>query len=217
MKHFEPAAALGTAMELFWRQGLEATGIQDVVAATGVNRSSLYATFGGKKELYMAALRRYMDEHATPAFAALAADDRGLPAIAEFYDQLVQQRCEGRYARFGCMIVNANAGPESADPDVRQVLDHNQESLVAAMRSALERAAELGQLRAGLDPGIVARTLAVTAYGLNLRSRAGAAPDELRAIATVLLESFTDPRHATPPPEAAPPRRNPTLEGRTSQ
>lgn len=62
IKHFDPDTALETVVRLFWRQGVASTGIQDVVAATGLNRSSLYATFGGKQELYRAALRRYVEQ-----------------------------------------------------------------------------------------------------------------------------------------------------------
>jgi AcrR family transcriptional regulator len=190
VKHFDAAAALSTVMTLFWRQGFTATGVADVVAATGVNRSSLYATFGGKKELYLAALRRYVDEHALPGFTALAEDDRGLPAIEEFYERLIEKRCAGTYAGFGCLIVKANTGPESADPDVRRLLDQHQEHLVTAMRTALNQAADRCQLRPGLDTASVAEALVLAAYGLNLRSQAGASATDLRRATTGLLASF---------------------------
>lgn len=50
VKHFDPDTVLESVVRLFWRQGVASTGIQDVVTATGLNRSSLYATFGGKQE-----------------------------------------------------------------------------------------------------------------------------------------------------------------------
>lgn len=104
IKHFDPDTALDTAVRLFWRQGMATTGIQDIVTATGLNRSSLYATFGGKRELYLAALHRYREQWSRPAFRGLAEDGRGLPAIAEFFDALIGVRCAGEYARWGCMI-----------------------------------------------------------------------------------------------------------------
>jgi TetR/AcrR family transcriptional repressor of nem operon len=60
VKHFDPDQVLDTVVRLFWQRGAGATGIQDVVATTGLSRSSLYATFGGKQALYLAALRRYV-------------------------------------------------------------------------------------------------------------------------------------------------------------
>jgi TetR/AcrR family transcriptional regulator, transcriptional repressor for nem operon len=180
IKHFDENAVLGTVVQLFWRQGMSATGIQDVVTATGVNRSSLYATFGDKHALYLAALDRYLDEHALPGFARLAADTRGLPAITRFFNQLVQARCSGERARWGCLMVNAHTGPESTYPDVRRRLDHHHKRLRAALRDALGTAHRLGQLRAGVDIDATAGELALLAYGVNVRSRAGAPATELR-------------------------------------
>ncbi len=180
VKHFDQAAVLSTAVQLFWRQGLATTGIQDVVTATGVNRSSLYATFGDKRELYLAALDRYLDEHALPAFAHLATDPRGLPAVTQFFGQLVRTRCSGERARWGCLIVNAHAAPESVDPDVRRRLHRHHMRLHEALRAALRTAHRLGQLRSTVDIDGTAGQLALLAYGVNLRSRAGAPAAELR-------------------------------------
>jgi TetR/AcrR family transcriptional regulator, transcriptional repressor for nem operon len=179
VKHFDEAAVLGTVVQLFWRQGLATTGIQDVVTATGVNRSSLYATFGDKRQLYLATLDRYLDEHALPGFARLAGDPRGLPAITRFFDQLIRARCSGERARWGCLMVNAHTGPESTDPEVRRRLDRHHEQLRAALRTALDTAQRLGQLRARMDSDDTAGVLALLAYGINLRSRAGAPAVEL--------------------------------------
>lgn len=180
VKHFDQTAVLGTVVQLFWRQGLTATGIQDVVHATGVSRSSLYATFGDKRALYLAALDRYLEEHALPVFARLAGDHRGLPAITQFFGKLIRARCSGERARWGCLLVNAHAGPESTDTEVRRRLDHHHRRLRAALRDTLRTAHRLGQLHATVDIEATAGQLALLAYGVNLRSRAGAPAVELR-------------------------------------
>ncbi len=61
VKEFDPDQALDRAMELFWRKGYEATSVQDLVEHMGINRFSLYDTFGSKHELFMAALDRYSE------------------------------------------------------------------------------------------------------------------------------------------------------------
>ncbi|MBG0857813.1 TetR/AcrR family transcriptional regulator [Streptomyces spinoverrucosus] len=190
IKHFDPDAALDTVVRLFWRQGMAATGIQDVVTATGLNRSSLYATFGGKRELYLAALRRYMERRSRPAFRRLAADERGLPAVAEFFDGLIETRCSGEYARWGCMISNAHAGSENDDPEVRALLDHHHQELRNAMHAALTTAEAQGRLSPGCDPNSSADLLALLAYGVNLRSRAGANKRDLSQTVTTALSSL---------------------------
>ncbi|MGH4017281.1 MAG: TetR/AcrR family transcriptional regulator [Pseudonocardiaceae bacterium] len=155
------------------------------MAATGVSRSSLYATFGGKQELYLAALRRYVEEQSRPVFTSLAADGRGLPAISEFFHRLIESRCSGEHAR-GCMVSNAHLGGEGGDPDVRQVLAGHHDQLRAAMRAALETA----RLRPGLDLDATAEQVVLLAYGVNLRSRGGADPTGLRAAVTAALDAL---------------------------
>jgi TetR/AcrR family transcriptional regulator, transcriptional repressor for nem operon len=190
VKHFDPDAVLHTVEELFWRQSVSATGVQDIVSATGVNRSSLYATFGGKRELYVAALRRYVDRRSAPVLRRLTEDDRGLPAIADFFRALIRTRCSGEHARWGCMVTNAHAGTENDDPDVRSLLQEHHDALRAAMCAALERARADGGLRPGIVPTTSADVLALLAYGVNLRSRAGASPDALRETVTAVLASL---------------------------
>ncbi len=58
-KEFDPDVALRKVLDLFWRRGYEATSMADLVEHLGVARASIYATFGGKRELYLKALDRY--------------------------------------------------------------------------------------------------------------------------------------------------------------
>lgn len=191
IKHFDPDAALETVVRLFWRQGLASTGIQDVVTATGLNRSSLYATFGGKQDLYRAALRRYVESRSQPAFRRLTEDGRGLPAVAEFFAGLIEARCSGEHARWGCMVANAHAGAENSEPETRALLDHHHEHLREAMRAALATAADRGQLRPAVDLDDAADLLALLAYGVNLRSRAGADARTLSKSVAAFLASIS--------------------------
>ncbi|OKH99719.1 TetR family transcriptional regulator [Streptomyces sp. CB02923] len=190
IKHFDPDAALEAVVRLFWERGVAATGIQDVVDRTGVSRSSLYATFGGKQDLYLAALRRYVEQWSRPAFARLAEDPRGLPAVTGFFTELIRLRCDGPYARWGCLVANAHTGPSSADPDVRQLLEDHHALLVGALRTVLRTAAARGQLTPGTDPDAGAELLALLAYGVNLRSRTGADPAALEATVTAALAPY---------------------------
>lgn len=181
IKHFDPDAVLERVLLLFWQRGPGATGVQDIVEATGLNRSSLYATFGDKQTLFQAALARYVDERSAPAFDRLGGQARGLEAIREFFDGLVDARCEGPFARWGCMVANTYAAPESSDPQVREVMQRHHNRLIGELRAALEAAAAQGQLRPGVDPRAGAEHLALLAYGINIRSRDGAHAEDLRA------------------------------------
>ncbi|MFC9229585.1 TetR/AcrR family transcriptional regulator [Streptomyces decoyicus] len=197
IKHFNPDIVLDDAIQVFWRQGLPTTGIQALVTATGVSRSSLYATFGSKDGLYAAALDRYIAQHSTPAFAQLSSASSGLTAIEEFFSGLIEVRCSGPVAGWGCMVTNAYAGPECGDPGIRTLLEEHHTTLEAAMRAALATAHDLGQLHADSDLEASAAVLATLAYGVNLRSRAGADAQAL----TDTVNAALAPLRAHPSPQ----------------
>ncbi|MCM2429980.1 TetR/AcrR family transcriptional regulator [Streptomyces sp. RKAG337] len=179
IKHFDPDAALERVERLFWQHGSDKASIQAVATATGLSRSSLYTTFGDKRELYLAALRRYLLHRAQPAFRELGEDGRGLPAVRDFFAGLIEARCSGEYAGWGCMVVNAHIGPEGGDPAVRALLDEHHRLLRDALRTEVEIAGRQGQLAPGVSPDAAAETLALLAYGVNLRSRGGADAETL--------------------------------------
>lgn len=189
VKHFEPDQALGSAELLFWRKGVAATGIQDILFATGLSRSSLYNTFGGKDELYVSVLRRYLERRSEPMFQRLASDPRGLPAIADFFEKLVSARCTGEFAGWGCLVSNAHL--ERPVGDAKAVLDDHQTSLRTSLTAALNTADNLQQLHPGLDLTATAEHLTLLVYAINLRSRAGAAADALLTAATAALTPLT--------------------------
>ncbi|WP_053175790.1 TetR/AcrR family transcriptional regulator [Nonomuraea sp. SBT364] len=129
VEHFDPEMTLDQVADLFWQHGADTCGIADVVQATGLSRSSLYATFGGKAQLQAAALGCYLERQSRPEFDALAADERGLPAIAAFFERLVAARCWGEHARWGCLVTNTHATASGRLPEMRQVLDRHHDAL----------------------------------------------------------------------------------------
>lgn len=188
VKHFEPDEVVRAAELLFWRHGAASTGIKDVLTVTGLSRSSLYNTFGGKDELYVQALRRYLDHRSRPTFARLATDPRGVAAIEDFFTQLVELRCAGDFAGWGCLVSNAHL--ETPTAATQAVLDEHQAALSAALQAALRKADGKGQLRPGLDLAATAEHLTLLAYAVNLRSRAGEDPERLRLAITAALATL---------------------------
>ncbi|WP_394297854.1 TetR family transcriptional regulator C-terminal domain-containing protein [Streptomyces globisporus] len=117
----------------------------------------------------------------------LGVDARGLPAVTEFFTGLIETRCTGEFARWGCMVSNAHAGTENVDPAVRAILDRQHQRLRTALHAALLSARRQGQLAEDVDPDSAADVLALLAHGVNLRSRAGADARQLhRTVAAAI-------------------------------
>jgi AcrR family transcriptional regulator len=108
VKQFDPNEVLDRAMALFWRRGYEATSIEDLVEATGINRGSIYATFGDKKRLFLAVLDRYAEKVAKPLIAELSdADPRR--AIERMFDSIIRRTGDPSLPR-GCLNTNTSFG-----------------------------------------------------------------------------------------------------------
>jgi len=90
-KQFDVDAALGRAMEAFWSQGFEATSTQDLLARMGINRGSLYDTFGSKRELFLKALKHYQATYQGPKVAAAARGRTPRETIGALFDGLVAE------------------------------------------------------------------------------------------------------------------------------
>ncbi len=88
-KQFDPDRALGNAMELFWEKGYEATSVQDLVDRMGINRFSMYDTFGSKHQLFMSAINRYQEVLASTVLAELEDSEQGIGSIRACFSRLV--------------------------------------------------------------------------------------------------------------------------------
>src|SRR5215831_3253346 len=88
-KAFDPDEALQKAMQVFWERGYAATSVEDLVQRMGINRFSLYSTFGGKHQLFVAALERYRETIVADLVGALEQSAAGRAAIRHFFTRLV--------------------------------------------------------------------------------------------------------------------------------
>ena len=186
-REFDADAALDRAMELFWSKGYEATSLDDLCEATGLSRSSLYATFGSKRNLLLRSVDRYVEQR-TPSIAAVLTQPLPIydafDALARrFIDQIVSGP-----GRRGCFLGNCAAelprGDRAALAHVRRGL----ESTEATFRDALARAAARGELPSGADVGALARFLTAGFQGLRLVGKVNPDRAALKDIAQTILQ-----------------------------
>ncbi len=181
-REFDPDEALARAMEAFWAKGYEGTSMADLVAATGLNKGSLYAAFGDKRRLYLAAIERYERAAIDGTVATLRDAADPAAALAAVFDRVIG--AVERSDRRGCLLCNASIDRAPYDPAVeRRVLSalaRLQRAIAAALRRATADASA---------PEVEARAshMLATYMGLRTMARAGVAAAELRAIAVRAL------------------------------
>ena len=168
-KSFDPALALREARDTFWRDGYDGTGIRELEAALGVGRKSLYDTFGGKRDLYLAALRQYTDSVIQRICDGLERPQN------DAVDNL--ERVLGRLARhhgspdsLGCLLGVA-MGQAAGDDEVAELLRSSLGRLESAFARCLRRARDEGDLRADVRPRDAARNLVALTQGMALLGR----------------------------------------------
>src|SRR5580704_6669302 len=153
-KQFDRNEVLERAMAQFWKRGYEATSIQDLVEATGINRGSIYGTFGDKKGLFLAVLDHYTEKVGKPLMAELS-DPDPRRAVERMFDSIIRRTSDPRFPR-GCLNTNTSLEcPGSGDEITRKIADGfgRQES---AIYRVLQRAQAEGSLPLTLDPRALA-------------------------------------------------------------
>jgi TetR/AcrR family transcriptional regulator, transcriptional repressor for nem operon len=210
VKQFDRGEVLDRAMALFWRRGYEATSIRDLVAATGINRGSIYATFGDKEGLFLAVLDHYSEKFAKPLIHELD-DPDPRRAIERMFDSIIRRNSDARFPR-GCLNTNTSLEcPGSGDEITRKIAAGFgvQES---AIYHVLHRAQTEGSLSLTLDARALARFFMAVAQGLNVVNKAAADPGVLQDIARVAMSVWdatdgTKPRTSKPCKQSKRPQR----------
>lgn len=158
-------------MELFWRQGFEATSTEDLVEGLGITRGSLYKAFGSKEQLYAMALRRYCERQAVGLIEMLDGAERVRPAIRAALLGLMEADLAD--PELGCLAVNA-ATERSSHPDTVQQVSRTLGRIESALAGALERARARGEIAADKDPGALAQFLTTFLQGMRVMGKARA-------------------------------------------
>jgi AcrR family transcriptional regulator len=185
---FDPDAALEAALRVFWIKGYEGTALSDLTAAMGINRPSIYATFGNKEALFRKALDRYSERMTNYTAEALkeptarAVAERLLVGAADLLS------CPGNPK--GCLMVQgALACGEEADP-IRKELISRRATGEAALRERFERAKLEGDLSAGADPGDLARYVMAVMHGMSVQSAGGTSRADLQGVIDLALRAW---------------------------
>lgn len=171
-REFDKEAALDTAMQLFWIQGYEATSMNELAAAIGIQKPSMYAAFGDKKELFEAALRRYNQQHASLIRGRLQHSQSVRESFRYVFEQIVQDAAVGASSR-GCFCINTLVELAPHDPRFEILTREHQMYLTAVFQEQMNRGVQSGELRADLNVEAAARALMLHMIGLTvmLKSR----------------------------------------------
>jgi AcrR family transcriptional regulator len=129
-----------TARDLFYRLGIRAVGVEEIVSRAGVTKPSLYRSFQSKDDLAVAYLQDY-DARFWAKFNEAVDAHPGDPRkqIVEFLTRLGERARLPAYR--GCGLTNAAVEYPEAEHPARKVAEANKTALRAKLR---QMAAEMG-------------------------------------------------------------------------
>lgn len=186
---FDPEQVLESAMQLFWSQGYEATSMQDLLAHSGISKSSLYQTFGGKQQLFRRCISHYSDQFAGQMRQGLAEAASGRAFIEDFlYSVLDETRA--RCHRRGCLVMNTASEFAQSDPIIAKDVRSGIERFRRVLKAAVQRGQVEGGINRDLDAQVAASYLVSSMSGLKTQSKAGASAEQLRGIIGMILRSL---------------------------
>ncbi|RDI63007.1 TetR/AcrR family transcriptional regulator [Nocardia pseudobrasiliensis] len=186
-KQFDEQRAVDAAMRAFWSAGYEGTSTQDLCAATGLGRSSIYNTFSSKHDLFQRALRRYMDVKNEATFAMLDAPGSAKDRVRRVLWNVIESPDEDP---LGCLVVNSMVELGPRDGEVARMLRADMDLRLAALTATIAAGQRAGEIATSRPAAELAQFVTATVSGMRVVARGGADRAVLESIAEVALDSL---------------------------
>lgn len=188
---FDKNTTTEAALVLFWQRGFAATTLDEVTQRTGINGSSLFAAYGNKHGLFMAALERYRAEVGS-RLNVLENGERGLDDLAAFVGWLADINSSGDRP-LGCLMVNTMVEFGTSEPSIAEQIALYRQQLADSIHATLARASRLGEIP---ESTVAARTQLVRAglFGALVIANVGSSKEVVDALEAVRheVESWRD-------------------------
>jgi AcrR family transcriptional regulator len=185
---FNQGAALEAAMRVFWEKGYEGATLADLTDAMGINRSSMYASFGDKEALFRMAGARYAEGPA--AYVRKALDQPAARAVVEaLLRGTVDLLSDPSHPR-GCFFVQGVLACGSTAEPVKQAMIAWRKQAESGLRKRLQRARREGDLPKTVNPSGLARYISALTAGLGVQAANGATRAELARVVDMALRSM---------------------------
>lgn len=187
-REFSETEALAAAMRVFWEKGYEGTSLDDLTHAMGINRSSLYSTFGDKESLFRQVISLYGEQQ-----LIFISDALGQPsarkAIEALWRNAVKFLSDSTHPR-GCLSLQGGLTCGSGMENVKKTMVDWRKSALAPIERRLHRARTEGELPVNVNPKDLARYVLIVMNGLSIQAANGASKEDMNAAVDIALRSI---------------------------
>ncbi len=187
-KEFDRDEALAVAIEVFADRGYEGASTETLLKAMGLNRQSLYDTYGSKRRLYLEALQRYSQDNTAQIMRDLALGSTPLDGLERALLGFVERAVERPDP--SCLGVSAVCEFGLRDADVVAAVAVSHTLLLSAVTNALEQAKAAERMGPDAEIGSAADLYLALLAGLKVSARGGVSADRLRQMARLAMRAF---------------------------
>lgn len=181
---------LTNAMEQFWREGFEASSVQKLLDVTGINRGTLYNSFGDKDTFFKACLAHYSKLIDKDLDGSLNKADLSTWDAIEKYFNLAVIDVSNKQRGMGCLLVNSLCESINYNKDIQKLVKGYYAQIRKALLKRLKEAEKEGSLKKGLSAELALEVLINALNGLRVNSREGKSAKQLAEIVTFNLASL---------------------------
>lgn len=186
IKKFNEEETLTKAMCLFWRNGFHATSMQDLVDYLGINRASIYDTYGGKKELFDKAFDQYKTTSRKELQAFLKSQESVKEGFRKLFENGINEAvCDTE--RKGCFVINVTTELVPNDEEMLAVIQENKTFMIATFEDFLTTGVASGEISKEKNVETLANVLHTFYNGIKIVSKTDANQKELLASVDTVL------------------------------
>lgn len=185
-KSFNQQEVLDKALNLFWEQGYNATSIQDLVDHLGINRASIYDTWGDKRGLYLETLKAYRKKGAFHFLERLRSNQSSKEIIRNFLKDVTVEALADTCNK-GCFLSNSASELANSDQTVFELFSDNNANMEAVLTELVREGQENGSITNTDAPEALARFILNTAMGLRIMSKGRKSEKSLEEVVNVAL------------------------------
>lgn len=194
-REFDKAEVVARAAELFRLKGYQATSMRDLISHVGLSSSSIYAAFGGKYGLFMAALAHGAAQDKAMITAALDNPAGVLAGISALYDGLIDSLLEEHGAAASltlrAALENLDSEDKEQENDVLDALRAHFTDIAAVVASGLDQAEKRGELRLNQGASDLALFLLLNVFNLTFVVKLTRDRQRLAAYVQAALDAVT--------------------------
>jgi TetR/AcrR family transcriptional repressor of nem operon len=185
-KLFKEEEVLTSAMMLFWKKGYHDTSIQDLVDYLGINRASLYDTFGGKKMLFNCAFEYYRKTGNEGLKELLNSQHNVKETLRLIFREVIEGDIADPDSK-GCLVANTTTELLPHDPELQLVLSRHREDVQQIFYDFLIRGAQKGEISGEKDLKTMSSLLYTLLTGLRVTGKTRPSQEESLASVDVVL------------------------------